>query len=136
MKKSVDVLNQWAEGTLISHLGIKVSEINDERVIGIMPVENKTRQPMGFLHGGATLAFAETLASIGSYAITDPENYNVFGTHVYGTHLSSITSGAVTGEAVLIHKGKNKHLWDCRIICDTTNKLISVVRVSIAIVKK
>jgi len=136
MKKRVEALNQWAEGTLISHLGIKVSEISDERVIGIMPVENKTRQPMGFLHGGATLAFAETLASIGSYAITDAENYHVFGSYVYGTHFSSITSGAVTGEAVLIHKGRKTHLWDCRIICGTTKKLISVVRVSIAIVKK
>ncbi|PID95224.1 MAG: esterase [Bacteroidetes bacterium] len=128
-------MNALCQNTLVSHLGIKVTHLAEGEVLATMPVDDRTRQPMGFLHGGASLAFAETVASIGSLLITDLEAYDIFGTQVSGNHLRSVRSGEVYARASLLHKGRSSHLWDCT-ISDPRGKLIASIRVVITIVKK
>lgn len=132
---TVQEINTLCKNTLITHLGIKITEYTKDHVTGTMPVDDTTRQPMGFLHGGATLSLAETMASIGSAMQTDLTKYHIFGVQVTGNHLKTVRSGLVTATAKLLHKGKTSHIWDCD-IRDQNHKLISVVRVSIAVVEK
>jgi hypothetical protein len=100
-----------------------------------MPLNSKTCQPNGWLHGGASLAFAESLAGAGSYLLIDRESFNVFGLQVSGNHISTADQGILDGVAKLIHKGKTTHIWEVK-ISDKNQKLISLVRVTNIITEK
>lgn len=100
-----------------------------------MPVNQNTHQPLGFLHGGASLALAETVGTAGSLFNLDTEKYLAFGMSVNGNHVASIKEGVVTATATAVHKGKTTHVWDVE-IKDQDGKLISVARVTNAIVEK
>lgn len=132
---TLETINGLNENTLVSNLGIRITDFGEDYIEGAMPVDDRTRQPMGFLHGGASLALAETVASIGSVAITDTEQYHIFGVQVTGNHVNTARSGEVIVKAVLINKGRSSHLWNCD-ITTPAGKLISTIRVTIAIVKK
>jgi len=130
----IEKLNRICQGTFINFLGIEFLESGDDYIEACMPVDNKL-QPMGLLHGGASLAFAETIASGGSYLLVDPEKYDVFGLQVSGNHISTISNGILFARAEIIHKGRSTHVWDVKIRSDF-GKLISVARVTIMVVKK
>jgi len=125
----LDELNKFCADSMIGYLGINFSEINPTNIKASMPVGSKTSQPNGFLHGGASLVLAESLAGAGSYLLVDREQYNVFGLQVSGNHISTTKEGILYADAQLIHKGKTTHVWEVRII-DEKDKLISVVRVT------
>jgi len=127
-------LNDLCKGSFISFLGIEFMDFGHDYVEARMPVDNKL-QPMGLLHGGASLALAETIASGGSYLLVDPNKYDVLGLQVSGNHLSTVSDGTLYARADIIHKGKTTHVWDVKIKGDN-GKLISVTRVTIMIVKK
>lgn len=127
-------LNHLCKGTFISFLGIDFLNYGDDFIEACMPVDNKL-QPMGLLHGGASLAFAETIASGGSYLLVDHEKYDVFGIQVSGNHISPISEGMLYARAEIIHKGRSTHVWDVKIRSEN-GKLISVTRVMIMVVKK
>jgi len=130
----IEQLNHLCKGTFISFLGIEFLNFGDGFVEASMPVDNKL-QPMGLLHGGASLALAETIASGGSYLLIDPEKYDAYGLQVSGNHISTISQGMVYARADIIHKGQMTHVWDVKIRSEN-GKLISVTRVTIMIVKK
>jgi uncharacterized protein (TIGR00369 family) len=130
----INKLNSICKGTFISFLGIEFLDYGDDFIEARMPVDNKL-QPMGLLHGGASLALAETIASGGSYLLVDPEKFDVFGLQVSGNHISSISDGSVVARAEIIHKGRSTHIWDVKIKSEH-GKLISVIRVTIMVVKK
>jgi 1,4-dihydroxy-2-naphthoyl-CoA hydrolase len=130
----IEKLNKLCKGTFISFLGIEFLEFGDDFVEASMPVNDKL-QPMGLLHGGASLALAETTASGGSYLLVDSEKYDVLGLQVSGNHLSSVSDGTLHARAEIIHLGKKTHVWDVKITSDA-GKLISVTRVTMMIVKK
>ncbi len=130
----IQQLNDLCKGTFISFLGIEFLEYGDDFVEARMPVDNKL-QPMGLLHGGASLALAETIASGGSFLLVDPEKYDVLGLQVSGNHISSVSEGMLYARADIIHRGKKTHVWDVKIKSEN-GKLISVTRVTIMIVKK
>ena len=130
----INQLNDLCKGTFISFLGIEFLDYGDDFVEARMPVDNKL-QPMGLLHGGASLALAETIASGGSYLLVDPEKYDVLGLQVSGNHISSVSEGMLYARAEIIHRGKKTHVWDVKIKGEN-GKLISVTRVTIMIVKK
>ena len=130
----INKLNSICKGTFISFLGIEFLDYGDDFIEARMPVDNKL-QPMGLLHGGASLALAETIASGGSYLLVDPEKFDVFGLQVSGNHISSISDGTVLARAEIIHKGRSTHVWDVNIKSEH-GKLISVIRVTIMVVKK
>lgn len=127
-------LNDLCKGTFISFLGIEFLDYGDDFVEARMPVDNKL-QPMGLLHGGASLALAETIASGGSFLLVDPEKYDVLGLQVSGNHISSVSEGMLYARAEIIHRGKKTHVWDVKIKGEN-GKLISVTRVTMMIVKK
>ena len=128
-------INQFCKNTLISHLGIEFLECTESKVVASMPVASETHQPLGYLHGGASLALAETVGSAGSLFSIDTEKYLAFGMSVTGNHVSSIRGGKVIATATIIHRGTTSHVWDVE-IKDENGKLISVARVTNAIVKK
>jgi uncharacterized protein (TIGR00369 family) len=133
--KEIDQLNDFCANSMIGVLGIVFTKFKINSIHATMPVNNKTCQPNGILHGGASLAFAESLAGAGSYLLIDREKYNAFGMQVSGNHISSVDKGELIGDAQLIHKGKTTHIWEVK-ISDDNNKLISVVRVTNIITEK
>ncbi len=128
-------LNSINKGSLMEQLGIEYLELKEGFVKGRMPVDHRTKQPMGILHGGASLAFAETIASLGSLAIVDPDKFEIRGASLTANHVGAATKGWVVGEATLIHKGKMTHVWDVE-ITDEAGIKISVARMTIIVIPK
>lgn len=131
----IKALNEYCEHSMIGLLGIEFTGIMPDRIRATMPVNERTCQPNGFLHGGASLALAESLAGAGSYLLVDREKYNVLGLQVSGNHVSSVQNGILYAVAKLIHKGKTTHIWDVKITGENA-KLISAVRVTNIIAEK
>ena len=131
----LDLLNERARHALMGNLGIQYTYASDERVEATMPVDYRTRQPFGILHGGATLALAETVAGLGSMIICESDEI-VVGMQVSGNHISSAHEGdTVRAVATIVHKGRSSHVWNVDIFT-STDKLVSSVRVINSILKK
>jgi uncharacterized protein (TIGR00369 family) len=121
--------------TIITALGIEVTETTHDRVSGTMPVNENTIQYVGFLHGGASVVLAETLASIGTFLHIDPTRQICFGTEINASHLRSRTGGTVTGVALPIYKGRTTMVWEIKISGDD-GKLVCISRCTCAIVNR
>lgn len=131
----LDKLNVQSKSTLIGNLGISYTFASRERVEATMPVDHRTRQPFGILHGGATLALAETVAGLGSMILAGPDE-TVVGMQVSGNHISSAHEGdTVRAVATVIHAGRSSHVWNVDIFT-STGKLVSSIRVLNAVIKK
>lgn len=131
----LDLLNERARHALMGNLGIQYTYASDERVEATMPVDYRTRQPFGILHGGATLALAETVAGLGSMIICEPDEI-VVGMQVSGNHISSAHEGdTVRAVGTILHKGRSSHIWNVDVFT-STNKLVSSVRVMNSVIKK
>lgn len=124
--------SQFSRETLMSTLGIQVTEASPERVVAQMEVTPRHHQPLGFLHGGASVALAETVASVGAY-LAAPEGYTSFGLEINANHLRSMRSGKVTAVATPLHKGRTTHVWNIE-IRDEKSRLVCVSRCTLAIV--
>ncbi|MEH7387453.1 hotdog fold thioesterase [Bacillus sp. JJ1521] len=122
------------ENTLISALGITIEEVTPERVTATMPIDERTRQPFGVLHGGASVALAETVASVGTYNLVDKETEGCAGLEINANHVRSKSSGTVKAIGTPLHKGKTTMVWDIKII-DEEENLICVSRCTMAIIK-
>jgi 1,4-dihydroxy-2-naphthoyl-CoA hydrolase len=128
-------LNEFCRNTLIDHLGIEFTESGENFLKAKMPVDNRTLQPMKILHGGASLALAETVGSAGSLLLVDKEKYTVVGMQMNANHVGSAISGYVYAEATLLHKGTKTHVWDI-VITDENGKKISVCRITNMVIEK
>lgn len=126
---TVEELNNFCKDTLISHLDITFTQVGDKTLSASMPVIAKTMQPMGILHGGASLAMAETVGSAASFLLVDAQKYSVLGLQVTGNHVAGVSAGSVHATASLIHQGNSTHVWDVRIE-DDEKRLISICRVT------
>ena len=126
---------QVVASTMIEHVGIEFTEIGDHFLCGKMPIDNRTIQPMGTLHGGASLAFAETLASVASFMIIDPEKQICVGQALQANFVRPGIKGFVYGKASLIHKGSTTHIWNVDII-NEEGKLVCACRQTMAIIDK
>ncbi len=125
----LEALNNTSRNSMVANLGIRYTYVGTARVEGTMPVDERTCQPFGFLHGGASLAFAETISGVGTMAIIGPGKRAV-GQQVSGNHVSSAPVGdTVKGVATLIHQGRSSHVWNVDILSQTDGRLISSVRV-------
>jgi len=128
-------INARAKHALMGNLGIQYTYASEDRIEATMPVDERTRQPFGILHGGATLALAETVAGLGSMIICKPDEI-VVGMQVSGNHMSSAHEGdTVRAVATIIHKGRSSHVWNVNIYT-STDKLVSSVRVVNSVLKK
>lgn len=126
---NIELINQICQNTFISHLEIEFVEYGKNYIVAKMPVNSKKHQPMGVLHGGASLALAETVAGAGSMLIVDETKQDVYGLQVTGNHLATVAEGFITARAEIVHLGQSTHVWDVK-ITDDDNKLISVSRVT------
>ena len=135
--KSVRVahLQEISKNTMVEHLGIEFLELGDNYITAKMPVDHRTHQPMGLLHGGASVALAETLGSVASSLLIDLNNFACVGLEINANHIKSAHSGHVIGKATPIHIGKKTHVWDIR-ITNLNNALISICRLTVAIIEK
>lgn len=131
----LDLLNERGKYALMGNLGIQYTYASEDRIEATMPVDQRTRQPFGILHGGATLALAETVAGLGSMITCKPDEI-VVGMQVSGNHISSAHEGdTVRAVATIVHKGRSSHVWNVDVFT-STNKLVSSIRVVNSIMKK
>jgi 1,4-dihydroxy-2-naphthoyl-CoA hydrolase len=120
--------------TLAEHLGIEWTEVGPDYIKARMPVDHRTKQPYGLLHGGASVALAETLGSVGAAKTVDPARYYAVGMEINANHVRSAREGFVTGTARPIHKGGTTQVWEIRIE-EERGKLICISRLTVAILK-
>lgn len=136
-KKHLDLESLKSIGTnsMSDHLGIEFVEIGDDYVTARMPVDHRTTQPFGILHGGASVALAETLGSIASFlTLDDPTKQQAVGLEINANHIRSVSSGHwVYAKALALHLGRTTHIWDIR-ITNEEQKLVCVVRFTVAII--
>ncbi|WP_207493455.1 hotdog fold thioesterase [Aridibaculum aurantiacum] len=132
---SLNDFAHWSQNTLGSHLGIQFTEIGEDFLKGTMPVDHRTHQPYGLLHGGASAALAETLGSVAGALVVDREKYQVVGLEINANHIRSVQSGLVTGIASPIHIGRSTQVWEIRIV-DEREKLVCISRLTVAVLSK
>jgi 1,4-dihydroxy-2-naphthoyl-CoA hydrolase len=133
--QTVEELNADRSGTLIGNLGILFTEIGDDFVRATMPVDTRTVQPYGLLHGGASVALAETLGSMGAAMCVDAAEYQVVGQEINANHVRAARSGLVTGTARAVHLGGRTHVWSIEIVNDA-QKLVCISRITMAVIKR
>jgi 1,4-dihydroxy-2-naphthoyl-CoA hydrolase len=133
--QSIDELNGNRDGTLIANLGILFTEIGEDFVRATMPVDARTVQPYGLLHGGASVALAETLGSMGAAMCVDAAQYQVVGQEINANHVRAARSGLVTGTARPAHIGGRTHVWSIEIVNDA-QKLVCISRITMAVIKR
>ena len=128
---SVQSLNDTSANTATSHLGIELTEVGDDFVRGRVPVDERTRQPFGLLHGGVSVVLAETLGSLGAY-YASPEGHRAVGLDINANHLRAATSGWVTGTARAVHIGRTTQVWQIDMVNDA-GEVTCVSRITMAI---
>lgn len=135
--KEVDLsgINKIGNKTMSSHLGIAITEIGADFIKATMPVDERTKQPYGILHGGASVALAETIGSYGSHLVIDSQCFMAVGLEINANHIRKVGEGFVTGVAKPIHLGQTTHVWGIEIF-DDKQRLICICRLTVAIISK
>jgi len=128
-------LNTWSRGNLGEHLAIEFTEIGEDFLTASMPVDHRTTQPAGVLHGGASAALAEHLGSVAANLCVDPSKGWCVGQEINANHLRPVRSGFVTGVATPLHLGRRSQVWDIR-ISDGGGKLVCVCRLTMAVLDR
>ncbi|ATO33597.1 1,4-dihydroxy-2-naphthoyl-CoA hydrolase [Dickeya dianthicola] len=133
-KRSVDIeqLNQMAVDGMAGHIGIRMTRLTDDTLEGVMPVDSRTRQPFGLLHGGASVTLAESLGSIAGYLCSQGEQ-RVVGVEINANHLRAVTEGEVRGVCRALHTGKRMQVWQIDIF-DSRDRLCCTSRLTTAVV--
>lgn len=125
-------LNALTVGTLMQTLDIRFTEIGDDFLSATMPVDQRTFQPAGLLHGGASVVLAESLGSMASHLVVDPAKYRCVGLEVNANHTRAVKSGIVTGTARPAHLGRSTHVWEIRVV-DDAGRTACLSRLTMAI---
>jgi len=128
-------VNARGEKTLVEHIDIQVTEIGDDFIAGTMPVDERTIQPLGLLHGGASCVLAESLGSIAANMCLDPEKQVAVGQSINASHIRSARSGRVTGKAKALHLGRSSQVWEI-LIHDEDQKLVCVSRLTMSVIDR
>ncbi|WP_266159834.1 hotdog fold thioesterase [Dyella silvatica] len=126
-------LNGWSANTLMETLGIRITEVGEDWLRGTMPVDQRTHQPYGLLHGGASVALAETLGSTAAMLTLDPEKEMTVGLDINANHVRGARSGNVTGTAKPLHIGRSTQVWEIRIE-NESGELVCISRITMAVV--
>lgn len=134
-KKILEVMNQMGMNNMIGNLGIKFIDVAEDSISATMPVNENTKQPLGLLHGGATVALAESLGSMGSAMMVDLKTKTVMGIEVNANHLKAVGSGMVTAVGTIVHRGRSTHVWDVRVM-DEKGNTTAICRITNLVVDK
>jgi 1,4-dihydroxy-2-naphthoyl-CoA hydrolase len=133
---SLEEINAFNRNTLMEVLDIKCIEVGPDYIVSTMPVDHRTHQPMGLLHGGASVALIESIGSMGSTLLLDLEKEYPVGLEVNANHVGGIKSGSVKAIGKIVHAGKRTHLWQVDIYDESTSKLICTGRLTIMVVQR
>src|SRR5690606_8723016 len=133
--ETINMLNNACKNTMAETVGIHFTAIGSDFLQAVMPVDNRTRQPYGLLHGGASAALAETVGSVASSLLTDQTREICVGMELNCNHLRGKMDGIVTATARPLHTGRTTHVWDIR-ICDEQERLVCISRLTVAIRKR
>lgn len=128
-------VNAMSKNTMLEVLGIQITELGDDFIVGTMPVNHATHQPLGLLHGGASAALIESLGSIGSSLIVDITKSNIVGIEINANHLRGVSEGTVTAIAKIVHAGRKTHVWQVD-ISDDHKKLVCTGRLTVMVTPK
>ncbi|WP_299754783.1 hotdog fold thioesterase [uncultured Pontibacter sp.] len=132
---TVEQVKQWCKNTMIEHLGIEITEVGKNYLCGRMPVDQRTHQPMGLLHGGASVVLAESLASMGAALQVDLTKKACVGLEINANHMRGISSGWVYGKATPIHVGRSTQVWETK-ITNEAGDMICISRMTVAVIDK
>lgn len=132
---TLDSLNQMSKNTMVEHLGIEFTEIGDDFITARMPVDRRTHQPFGLLHGGASVVLAETLGSVAANCCLDGAKQYAVGLDINANHLRSVSSGFVYGTTRPVHTGKSTQVWEIRISSEE-GALVCISRITMAVLDK
>jgi len=132
---TIEHLNANNHQNMAGHLGIEFTEVGDDYICAKMPVDFRTHQPLGLLHGGASVVLAETLGSLGATISVSPNNQFCVGVEINANHLRSVRSGYVHGKAIPLHRGRTLQVWEIKISDDNGN-LVCVSRLTVAVMNK
>jgi 1,4-dihydroxy-2-naphthoyl-CoA hydrolase len=131
----IETMKRNSPPTLLNSLGIEITRITEDFIEGTMPVDHRTHQPLGMLHGGASVALAETLGSIGANLCVDPQTHYCVGLDINANHISGMRSGTLTGIAKPLHVGRTTQVWEIRMTGDD-GRLVCISRLTMAVVAK
>ncbi len=132
----LEEINRYSTNTLMGQLGIECIEVGSDYIVATMPVDQRTHQPMGLLHGGASAALIESIGSMGSTLLIDLEKEVPVGLEVNANHVGGIKSGFVKAIGKVVHAGKRTHLWQVDIFDQETNRLICTGRLTVMIIER
>jgi 1,4-dihydroxy-2-naphthoyl-CoA hydrolase len=135
IQPTTEQIQSVSKNTMVEHLGIEITAIGEDYLEARMPVDHRTVQPAGLLHGGASVALAETLGSFGAFLCVDSATKSCVGLEINANHIRSARSGFVTGRATPRHLGKTTHVWDI-VISNEAGELVCISRLTIAILEK
>jgi len=133
---SLDEVNQRGKGCMVEHLGVEIIEMGEGFILGRMPVDQRTKQPIGLLHGGASAALAETLASTAGNLCVDPATHYCVGLEINANHISSAREGFVLGKSFPIHLGRTTQVWQTEIRQEGTDRLICISRMTLSVLAR
>lgn len=133
---SPDMLNRLSAKSMAEHLGIEFTAIGEDFIEAKMPVDPRTHQPFGLLHGGASVSLAETLGSVAASCCINPDTQFCVGLEINANHVRGVRDGYVKGITRPLHIGKKTHVWEIKILNDTTDELVCISRITIAILDK
>lgn len=132
---TLQTLRQMSKNTMVEHLGIEFTALGDDSISARMPVDHRTHQPFGLLHGGASVALAETLGSVAAHCCLDPERQAAVGLDINANHLRAVKNGWVYGTASPLHIGRTTQVWDIR-IKNEEGALVCISRITMAVLEK
>jgi 1,4-dihydroxy-2-naphthoyl-CoA hydrolase len=132
---TLELLNKMGTNTMVSHLGIEFTAIGEDWLEAKMPVDARTHQPLGLLHGGASVALAETMGSVAATFCVDLKTQYCVGLDINANHIKSVKSGFVYGKTKPLHIGKKTHVWEIRITNDE-KELVCISRLTMAVIDR
>jgi 1,4-dihydroxy-2-naphthoyl-CoA hydrolase len=131
----LETINALNANSMVEHLGMRIIEVGDDYLRGTLPVDARTKQPFGLLHGGASVALAESLGSLAGTMCLDATKEMAVGLDINANHVRAITEGVVTGTARPLHLGRSTQVWEIRIE-DERGKLVCISRLTLAVVPR
>ncbi|MBL8386264.1 MAG: hotdog fold thioesterase [Burkholderiales bacterium] len=132
---SLEQINRSHDNTAVAQLGIEFTEVGEDHLVATMPVDARTRQPAGLLHGGATLLLAETLASCAAWQTIDRATTDAVGLEINANHLRAVREGRVTGRVTPVHTGRSTQIWQVE-VRDAQDRLVCVSRATISLIRR
>lgn len=130
----LEFLQSMRAANMGQHIGLEITEIGDDYLQGCMPVDERTTQPFGILHGGASCVLSESLGSVAAWMTIDPDQYRAVGIEINANHIRAVTEGWVIGRCTPLHTGRRTQVWQTDITEEATGKRVAISRLTVAII--